>query len=401
MSAYVMPDQLKINRTQEHELLLACARVQTQQHAIKKLVHSGLDWPYFISTAKRHGVLPLVFQNLIGGVSESSIPDEHLNTLKKYFYLNSCRNLYLTEGLLELLHQLRSQNVNAVPYKGPVLSSQVYGSLGFREFADLDILVHPEEVLRVKYILEKLGYRSTANLTPRQEKAFLASNHAYSMYQKDDKTVVELHWRFTPRYFAHALEQDGLWTRLTKISLNGNQIPALSMEDLILVLSAHGTKHCWNRLSYACDVAHTVHTHPDIDWDRVVRMAKKSGGLRMLNIALFSAHKLLEVELPDRMNVEIEKDDLVNSLTAQIVNSLFEKNTATGELIRIPFHLKTRERLKDKISYLFLFFITPTLEDFKTFQLPAQLFPLYRVTRPLRLFWLSLRSKYLPQYESI
>jgi len=400
MSVYDVPDPPQISHSLEHKLLLACARIPTQQCAIKEMLNPGLDWPYFIATAKRHGVLPLVFQNLTS-VSQSSIPEEHLNTLNKYFYLNSSRNLYLTEKLIELLHQLRSQNVNAVPYKGPVLSSQVYGSLGFREFADLDILLPPEEVLQARYILERFGYRSTANLTPKQEKAFLASNHAYSMYQKDDKTVVELHWRFTPRYFAHTLERNGIWTRLTNISLNGSPVPALSKEDLIQVLSAHGTKHCWNRLSYICDVAQIIHNDPEINWDQITQTAKNSGGLRMLNIALLSAHKLLKVEIPNRIKLEIEKDKLVNSMTEQIVNSLFDKKTATGELSRIPFHLKARERLKDKVSYLFLFFMTPTPEDFKTFRLPAQLFPLYRITRPLRLFWLSLRSKHFPRFESV
>lgn len=388
-----------MNHNTESKLLLTCAGTNANRENISALVKPDLDWAYFISTARRHGVLPLVYQRL--RACREGLPADVLHSLEKYFYLNSSRNLYQAEILVELLQSLHSQDISAVPYKGPALCCQVYGSLGLREFGDLDILLRPKDVAKARSILGESGYRATLDLTREQEKAFLTSNHAYSMIREKDRTVVELHWRFTPRYFSHALNLPAIWRRLIEISLNGTRVPGLSQEDLLLVLSAHGTKHCWDRLLFICDVAHLIRAHPQTNWATVIARAKKSGGLRMLNTAILSAHKLLGGDLPDQMKVQIEKDVPAQTLTARIEERLFTTETTPGELVRVPFHLKARERIRDKIFYLVLFFITPTMEDFKTFRLPASLFPLYSFTRPLRLFLLSMRRKYMPGYKTV
>jgi len=62
-------------------------------------------------------------------------------------------------------------------------------------------------------------------------------------------TVVGLHWRLAPDWFFFALDLEQLRPRLKVTSLGGVSVRTLSSEDLLLVLCAHGTKHCWERLA--------------------------------------------------------------------------------------------------------------------------------------------------------
>ena len=49
----------------------------------------------------------------------------------------------------------------------------------------------------------------------------------------------------------------------------GQPVPTLSLELLFLVLSAHGTKHQWQKLSWLVDLNELMLAHPELDFGRV------------------------------------------------------------------------------------------------------------------------------------
>ena len=67
----------------EHELILRCARTHVEpSHAacIHSILDTELDWQRLVSDSSRHGLLPLVYQNL-KRISPEKVPELWLASL--------------------------------------------------------------------------------------------------------------------------------------------------------------------------------------------------------------------------------------------------------------------------------------------------------------------------------
>jgi Uncharacterised nucleotidyltransferase len=349
-----------------------------------------MDWEYLLRTARRHGVAPMLYWCLDAACPEA-VPEDVFDRLRDHFRANNLRNLFLSGELLRILRAFQTNRIPAVPYKGPALAASTYGNLGLREFHDLDILVHRQDVPKAKQVLASMGYRPRYQLTRAQEAAFLRSQFEHPFAREDGKSVVELHWGVVESHF-FLLDAERLWDHLDRIPLGGDNVLNLSPEDMLLVLCVHGTKHAWERLGWICDVAELIRVHQDIEWDRVMTQANAPGGERMLLLGLFLARDLLEAPLPEEVSRRIQTDPTLKALAGRIRERLFrETGDSAGVLMGYEapafhtLHLEVRERLWDKISYCVRKATTMRGEDWEMLPLPKFLFPFYFLIRPVRL----------------
>ena len=380
-------DTRTVNRP-EIQLLLSCA--QTSQDAarddrIRALIRQEIDWTYLLRTAGRQGVAPLLYRSLN---ATEGVPKDVLDRLRERFHANSRRNLFLSGKLLEILDALEEREIPALPYKGPVLATAAYGSLGLREFSDLDILLDDKDVLEAKAVLTSLGYQPRDHMTGAQEAAFLRYERQYE-FAHDDGTMVELQWKVTPRYFLFPLDHEHVWERSVPTSLGGRTVQTFSPEDLLLVLCVHGSVHCWARLGWVCDVAELVRKSGEIDWERLVERASAFSGRRMLLLGLFLANQLLNVDLEPDILRQARVDKAVEALSEDVRERLLSEapdpeGILEGSAFR-GFHFRVIEGLRGKLRYCAHRVATPTLWERRLLPLPAVLFPLYRVLRPILL----------------
>jgi len=335
-----------------------------------------------------HGVMPLLYRTLNTTCPEA-VPQAAMHQLRGYFYTNALRNLFLTQELLKLLNQFEAHRIPAIPFKGPVTAESVYGDLSLRQFCDLDILVRRQDVARAKELLLSQGYRPRFRLTPRQEAAHVQSQPHYSVERGDGRILLEIHWRISSSHFSSPLDFERLWERRQEISLDGKEVPTLCPEDLLLILCVHGTKHLWERFGWICDVAKLISAHKGMKWGRAMKEGGALGSERMLFLGLFLASDLLGAALPEEVLQTVRADRVVRSLAAHVREQLFRGGVAPiGVFERVLFHLKTKNRLSDRICYCLRFarhVMTPTVSEWQRLPLPDSLFPIYYLLRPMRL----------------
>jgi Uncharacterised nucleotidyltransferase len=89
------------------------------------------------------------------------IPKSGQAELQSNFLANVQNSFFLTAELLKLLALFETHSISAVPFKGPILAASVYGNLSLRQFGDLDIFVHKEDIARAARLLVSQGYRSS------------------------------------------------------------------------------------------------------------------------------------------------------------------------------------------------------------------------------------------------
>jgi len=384
----------------EHELLLCCARTLLAPEIaerISALIGQQLDWEYLFQLASRHKLSPLLCWQL-KNVAADFVPSLIHEQLRTSLSAISRRNLQLAAELLQLLQLFHQHDISAIPCKGAVLAETVYGNLALREFVDLDVLVRQRDVLAARDLLIARGYQPFVRLDESQENAYLAYQCEHVLTDDRRDLMVEIQWRVVPDYFSFRFDYENLWQRIEPATLCQRPIVTLSPEDTLLLLCVHGSKHLWVRLGWICDVAEAVrHFQPRLNWPLLEQRATLSGSRRMLHLGLFLAHDLLNAKLPQDVQQQVCADVAVKSLAEQVYAQLWaeaeEQDEAANFFEHSFFHLKARERWRDRLRFCFRVLTTTTIEDwstndgFRSVPLAAQ------VRRTLR-----LAGKYLPQF---
>jgi hypothetical protein len=379
---------IMIRTDKEVELLVACSRPQMDSESSKRicaLLKEELNWAWIIKAARIHGVMPLLYRHLKAACPEAVPPEIYLE-LQKVYLLNTRRNLILAKELLGIIKALSEHGIEAIPFKGPALSLMAYGDITSRSFSDLDVMVHKEDVLLAKDILIARGYRPQVSFTAKQEQNILKNVCEYNFIRENPSLLVEIHWRFHTDYYSVPVSE-GIWSRLESINLEGTQISSFSTNDMVLILSSHAARHEWSTMKFVSDFAGLI-SHRQIDWGQVVASAGKMGLLKILHINLLLAQDLLEVKLPLQMIDEIDRDCSAKEMALNISKKLFSctNNKSNGGAIeKYLFWPRTRERLRDRVKYLFLVGFKPTQVDYDAFPLPDLLHPFYWIVRPVRL----------------
>ena len=372
----------------ELELLLACAGPAPDSGSlsrIRRLLAGPLDWEFLLRSACWHGLVPFLHHNLSPHFAEA-VPAHVAEQLRLDFESVARANLALTAELLRILALFEAHSIIAIPLKGPALAAFLYANVAFRQSVDLDILVAPQHLPAAKQLLLSEGYQMALRLNPAQESVHLQNDCNYAFVSLDGRCPIEIHWQIVPRYFSVAFETASFWRRLGSVSLGQKSVPMFSPEDLLLVLSVHGTKHCWERLSWICDVAALIRRCPELDWDLAARRAQELGAARILRLGLYLAHHLLEVELPPQAVKAITADRALQPLGQEVLRSLANIGLKEpGIRERGWFFLRTRERWSDRIRYVLRFAWTPTPGDWSFVTLPDRLFALYPILRMVRL----------------
>jgi hypothetical protein len=351
---------------------------------LRGLIEQALDWTYILSVGRWHGVLPLVYWHL-RSVPASVLPGGVSERLKLSFEKTQRRNLFLALQLCAIVRSLAAHGIPAIPYRGPTLAVMAYGRLGLREFADLDILLKKDDVLRAKEILVADGFQSSTPLTKAQERALVESQHAYLLVRPDRTVHVELHWEISPRHVSLPPGPERFWQQVDPVTLAGTTVHTLAPEVLLASLCEHGSKHMWERLAWICDIAEIVRARPDLDWTQISAEARRSESERMLALGLRLASDVLDVPVPEPMRRHVERDHVVGALAAQVRASLFrDRSRRPGFVEQARFHLRLREGWRYRVRYCWMATTTLTVADWDR-RLPRGLSFLYYPMRLLRL----------------
>jgi len=353
---------------------------------IRSLAEEEIDWAYLVELALRNGVTPLLYRSLAATCADA-VPAAVLSRLGDRFRANTIRSLLMTAELLTLLDVFEAHGIRGVPFKGPVLGAVAYGDVALREFSDLDILVPKQDRERARALLLSRGYRTreevlgTQEGSPREKHWFFA--------RSDGRVAVEVHWRFTSPYFHFPIASNGLGGRLDRVCLLGSTVPSLCLEDMLLVLCAHGSSDCWSRLLLVCDVAQLLGGRPQVDWEGVLARASRMGSERRLLLGLELARDLLGTALPPEVAARVAGDGEVRRLAAEVRRRILSvRHGWVGHVERCGTHLRVMERVRDKMLYglgLLHVSFAPNMTDRSRVPLPEFLGLLYYVIRPVRL----------------
>lgn len=342
-----------------------------------------MDWTALFQGALRHDVAPLVAHRLLTRCKER-LPDDLSEGLTLYLEGEGLRGRKLVEELSQLLGSLNAQGIPAIPIKGPQLASALYGDSGLRSCRDLDILVRDADVARSIAALEGLGYRHDSALSIHQIKAVRNYGGQYILFHPE-RVAVEPHWLIAPTTLAFDLDYERLWQRAFDNDFQGVSCLGLTPEVNLLLLCLHGAKEQWQKLKWIADIAVYLESYPDIDWSRLYAEAAEQGCVRMLNLALALAQRLMGASLPAEATEQLRRDHQAELLASGIINGLTRGELIEPDPYRLSmFYWRMRERPRDRLTYAIRTLTTPRARHYGLLRLPPSLLWAYY---PLKLLW--------------
>jgi len=366
--------------------LLLCARPRVDGEASKRILALATnepDWEALLSAAAEHSLTPVLCKNLEANAGDA-LPESWRERFSEEFLRSSCRNLALTAGLFRVLEALEKHGVCATAYKGPVLAAQAYGDAALRQFSDLDIIVPQREIIAAHGALLALGFQP---LIPGMETpdAVRQIPGQYA-YRKEPEVMVELHTERTLRYFPRGLNLRELCERREHVAVAGRQVLTFSLEDTLLLLSVHGSKHLWERLGWIADIAALTRGSRPLDWTPAMERARRWGIQRMVLLGAGLAARLFDARLPNEVVDRLKRDGVARRLVDGICQRFFfAAQTQPGVFGRFAFRVRMRGSLPEGVRYAVRLAMMPTEHDRGRHARFRFLEPFYALRRPLRL----------------
>jgi hypothetical protein len=361
----------------------------TQEHAIREAFEAGPNWEEYLRWVDRHRT-PALSWAALKRVPGLELPVHAKRELQKRSDASRMKAVRHAHQLALALQALNRDGIPAMPLKGPVLSSDLYGDIGLRHSIDIDVEIALKDMTKARACLKDLGYilESTYfSMTSRQEERFLLREYHLGFVPSQGGALLEVHWRNqwdTPEQTA------AQWSRSIPSVWQGCSYRAMNLIDQVLLLCSHGGEHAWCRAKWLGDLAR-IYTDGNVDWEAALEEAREFdqqrpllAGLRLLKIlygfplpklppsAWKGVHGFL-IEEPLR-HLMIVEEPKARSTVAKLRDGIHKS--------RYDRHLWTTTTWRQTLAEL-----AYHREDFRTLPLPDSLFWAYTPLRPILWAW--------------
>lgn len=329
---------------------------------------------------------PLLYTHL-NALAPASVPKPVFVEWWRRYEHHARRNTELAGRLAQVARDLEDHGIPCVPYKGPLLAQSLYGSLAFRAFDDIDLLIRRADLARAKPLLMAAGYEPYYHLEPDLEAAMVRSHLQYHLIfvHASPEHLLEVHWKTDP---AFPVEQDdpAWWNGLPTTTLAGQTVRTFRAEESLLTSCLHAMRHHGYRLCWLADVAEALRQQPELNWPGIIDRARQMKSWRRLAVAVTIAHDVLEAPVPGVLLDQAQADPAVGRLAARIARRLFERDAGDlGVLERLRLDLALFDRASDRAKHLLSVALEPSFHEWSALPLPRPLYPLYLPLRAARL----------------
>lgn len=343
------------------------------------------DWEGFVSLAYSHGIFPLVYRTL---KEYAHLIPEYIFAHMKQNYMDIVKqNMLMTSELIKVIKILEENGIEAISFKGPVLSQMAYGDVVSRQYCDLDILVKKENLIDLDRVLSLSDYEISIESKFLENYKLLEIGSDFSIFSKNN-IHIEVHWNLFRKLINNDLNKYKIWNDKKKITLNNININTLEINNYLLYLCIHGSKHLWERIEWINDIERLISKY-DIDWKYVLNQSKSLKNRRIFLLGILISQTFYSITIPSFINDEIKKDLILNKIESKII-SFYQSRyfLQEGNLRDIMRKFVLISQLQDNkyetIKYFVSSIFKPTHYDVYFVTLPKQLDWLYYLIRPIR-----------------
>ncbi len=236
-----------------------------------------------------HGLAGLVYSNLRRADRIEYLAPEQGHLLRVSYLKTALENAARMDALTEIETRLSQAGIPHMRFKGCALLGDIYEDFGVRPMSDTDLLLPRRSIPRASEVLKPLGYSlADADELDPHSRASRRTYHAQLVLEgPSGSELLELHWDLTaPETLLRPIHLD------TLKMIQASDCHRPRVEDHLLLLAVHFSRHGFRGLIWAMDIALLTRKYQGvIRWDVVVDEAKAAGAASVLYIALLSVQE--------------------------------------------------------------------------------------------------------------
>ena len=326
-------------------------------------IYDNVDWDEVIDLANKHKVEGIVYLALRKSNLVSKVGEKRVNLLKQKAAITGIGQSRHISGLSTVLNKITEENIPLIVLKGLVVRD-FYPQPDQRTMSDADILVHKDDVEKVKQLLIDMGYIFLED--------HKASHHIALVHHK--YPVVELHWNLFKRDgFSNELEhyERLIWKRAIKVNVGETEVLSLSYEDLALHLCMHMAAHLASTgfgVRQLCDLVLLVEKKgEEIDWNSFIMKARMYGFEKFNLIMFLLCKELFYMEVPKELEVKSVNN---KKYLSALIDEIFEAGVHGKKEMSNQFATQVAFNFEDKDSNAtlgaikrYFRFIFPRIDD--------------------------------------
>jgi len=274
-------------------------------------------WEALAEAALRHGMSGLLYRRVVD-LAYEAVPQAVLLAWRERAVAAAQRSLRMQRDLLPVLDALRAAGVEALAYKGPALSRQLYGDAGLRHFTDLDLLVHPEAVAGAHDVLLACGFTEKHAFDAVPLGLLQDAEQEIGFAHAETGLHLDVHWRVGPRFAADSLLAEELFARSARVRLLEREVPTLGAHDVVLTLAVHAAVHGWPKLEDVAAVAAALRRLTPAEAATLPALALEHGCQRRLHVAVLMATILAEERLPALLTHPAQGDRRAKDIASRV-----------------------------------------------------------------------------------
>ena len=378
------------------DLLAAAGRLSLAPPAQPTISIAPHDWLTMPAFAQRHGMSAWLARAVRVW---PGVPEAVRETVDVTARAQSARALHALSGLAHVVTQLDRAGIVPVVLKGPLFSQWLYGDVGARRFADLDLLVARGELLRASEMLGELGYTLPAGMTTKVAATIYAGVGAWPLVGPG-MIPLDLHWRSQASRFGPLLDVSEILRDSVRVAVAGMAIRIPGPTHAAALAVVHAAKHLWASLELVLSIAHLIE-RDDVDWMRVQAIAARAHAWSGAAAGLVLASELFEREMPAPLRGR-PLPASVPLLRAAACGFLATARVEdTSRVAEWRAHRAALDTSASRLRYSMSRLVAPTPLEWEWCALPDALAPLYAGVRLVRLSLASLRLPFAHRKKAL
>ena len=177
-----------------------------------------------------------------------------------------------TKHLLRFLSAAEQRGIQIILLKGSMLGPAVYNDLVYKKMNDIDIMVRPEGVERIKVLAHDLGFEVLGELFDDRENDLKKNHHLTPLVSSDLSFILGVHWGLSSPYAKWKPDLESVWREAKPLPVATADAYRMSWEHCLAHLCMHlpfykiGTREL-------SDIYNLLRVHA-IDWDVFVATAR-------------------------------------------------------------------------------------------------------------------------------
>ena len=348
-------------------------------------IAGDVDWGALPNAAQRHGMTAWVNACI---PAWHAVPPPVREAIAQHARAQHVRALDAVSQLSTLSALLHDGGIETVSLKGPLFSRWLYGDMGMRRFADLDLLVRPAQRDHALDVLRAAGYELPSGMSVATARTIYAGTGAWPL-SHPAKIAVDLHWQLQATGFGRPLDTESVMREHAGVALGGRPLPLPVATHTATLTLLHATKHLWASLEVVLAIA-ALTQRTDVEWDRVYQLNTRAGTWTGSAAGLALAEKIFEVDLPRELRGRIVPA-AVRPLVDAALGFLAMPDVAGAPLgAEMRAHRAALDGVVARARYAAWRLLAPTPLEAAWCRLPGRLGALYV---PVRLIRLALRHR--------